>query len=90
MPGHMMIHFTRMFLWFCLYRATWSMVCMLQEVDSSGLVEQGAQLHSILFCGFRASAHSLVNSGIQGNAAAGSPMHELPGHTSQTRAPCKG
>ena len=47
---------------------------MLQEVDSNGLVEQEAQLHSILFCGFRASAHSLVNSGIQANAAAGSPM----------------
>ena len=61
-------------LWFSFYGTIWSIICMLQDVDSSGLVEQEAQLHSILFCGFRASAHSLMNSGIQGNAAAGSPM----------------
>ncbi len=47
---------------------------MLQEADSTGLIEQDAQLHKLLLCGFRASAHSLVSSGIHSNAAAGSPM----------------
>ena len=47
---------------------------MLQEADSSGLIEHGAQPHKILLCGFSASAHSLMNSGIYGNATAGGPM----------------
>ncbi|KAK9825271.1 hypothetical protein WJX74_004617 [Apatococcus lobatus] len=33
--------------------------CSWREADSSGLIEQDAQLHKLLFCGFRASAHSL-------------------------------
>ena len=49
---------------------------MVQEADSSGLIEHDAQLHKLLFCGFRASAQSFVHSfsGTQGSAAARGPM----------------
>ena len=73
-----------------LHDNVYKIACLLQEIDSSGLVEHDAQLHKLLFCGFRASAQTHVNSFIHASAATRSPVHAASGLLQHLLGPAAG